>query len=64
MLRSRSHPHTFEERLAEQKARLEKKASPLKSGPERDDLLKKAQQIDTAAHINEWLNSPGLQAPR
>jgi hypothetical protein len=64
MLRSRSHPHTFPERLAEQKARLEKKASQLKPGPERDDLLKKAQQIDTAAEINEWLNSPGLQAPR
>ena len=53
MLRSRSHPHTFEERLAEQKARLEKKASELEPGPERDDLLRKAQQIDTAKHINE-----------
>jgi len=50
--------------LAEQKARLEKKASQLKPGPERDDLLKKAQEIDTAAHIDEWLNSSGLQAPR
>ena len=64
MLRSRSHPQTFGERLAEQKARLEKKASQLNPGPERDDLLKKAKQIDTATHINEWLNSPGLQAPR
>jgi hypothetical protein len=63
-VRSRSHPHTFPERLAEQKARLEKKASQLKPGPERDDLLKKAQQIDTAAEINEWLNSPGRQASR
>ena len=53
MLRSISHPHTFEERLAEQKARLEKKASQLNPGPKRDDLLKKAQQIDTARHINE-----------
>ena len=64
MLSSRSHPQIFEVRLAEQKARLEKKASQLKPGPERDDLLKKAQQIDTATHINEWLNSPGLQSPR
>ncbi len=64
MLRSRSHAQTFQERLAEQKARLEKKASQLNPGPERDDLLKKAKQIDTATHINEWLNSPGLQAPR
>jgi hypothetical protein len=64
MLSSRSHPQIFEVRLAEQKARLEKKASQLKPGPERDDLLKKAQQLDTATHINEWLNSPGLQSPR
>jgi hypothetical protein len=64
MLRSRSHPLTFKERLAEQKVRLEKRASQLDPGPERDDLLKKAQEIDTAAHIDEWLNSAGLQAPR
>ena len=59
----RSPPQTFDERLADQKACLEKKASQLKPGPKRDDLLKKAQQIDTARHINEWLNS-GLQAPK
>ena len=64
MLRSRSHPHTFQERLDAQKAHLEKKASQLKPGPERDDLLRRAEQIDTAKHINEWLNSSGLQPPR
>jgi hypothetical protein len=64
MLRSRSHPQTFAERLTDQKARLEKQASRLAPGPERDDLLRKARQIDTAKDINEWLNSPGLQAPR
>jgi hypothetical protein len=60
----RLHPQTLEERLVEHKARLEKKASRLKPGPERDDILKKAQQIDTAMHMNAWLNSPGLQSPR
>ena len=59
----RSPPQTFDERLADQKACLEKKASKLKPGSERDELLKKAQQIDTARHINEWLNS-GLETPR
>ena len=59
----RSPPQTFDERLADQKACLEKKASQLNPGPKRDDLLKKAQQIDTARHINEWLNS-GLETPR
>jgi hypothetical protein len=64
MLRSRTHPQTFAERLTDQKARLEKQASKLVPGPERDDLLRKARQIDTARDIDEWLNSPGLQAPR
>jgi hypothetical protein len=62
--KSRSHPQTFEERLAEHKMLLEKVASRLKPGPERDNLLRKAQQIDTAAHINEWVNSRGFQSPR
>jgi hypothetical protein len=57
MLRSRLHPHTFEERLAERKARLEQRAHQLKPGAEREELLRKAEQIDTATHINEWLNS-------
>jgi hypothetical protein len=65
MLRSHSHPDsTFEKRLTEHKASLEQKAARLKPGPERDDLLQKVRQIDTATHINEWLNSPGLQVPK
>ena len=55
MLRFISHPHTLEERLAEQKARLGQRAHQLKPGPERDELLKKVGQIDTATHVNEWL---------
>jgi len=34
------------------------------TGIERDDLLRKARQADTAAHINDWANSPGLQSPK
>jgi hypothetical protein len=63
--RSHSHPDsTFEERLADHKASLEQKAARLRPGPERDELLRKAGQIDTAVHINEWLNSRGLKAPK
>jgi hypothetical protein len=62
--RSHSHPDsTFEQRLTEHKAILERKAARLKPGPARDELLRKAQQIDVATHINEWLNC-GLEAPR
>jgi hypothetical protein len=63
MLRSISYPHTLGERLAEQKAHLEQRVHQLKPGPARDELLKKVGQIDTATHVNEWLNS-GLQPPR
>jgi len=38
-------------------------AEKLPPGRDRDALLKKARQLDTASHINEWLSSPGLRAP-
>ena len=28
------------------------------------DSLKKARQADTAAHLDEWANSPGLMPPK
>ncbi len=39
-------------------------ADRLRPGPERDELLKKARQADTASHIDSWANSPGLQPPK
>ena len=39
------------------------KAAQLQPGPEREDLLKRARQADTAAHLDEWANSPGLRPP-
>jgi len=38
-------------------------ASRLRPGPEKEALLKKARQADTAAHIEEWANSRELQPP-
>ena len=64
MLITRSHPHTFAERLADQKATLEQKAARLKPGPERNDVLEKIKQIDVAADIHEWLTSRSPQAPK
>jgi hypothetical protein len=34
------------------------------AGVERATLLRKARQADTAAHIDDWVNSPGLQPPK
>ena len=38
-------------------------ANILPEGAQRDLLLEKARQAETAAHINEWLASPGLRPP-
>jgi hypothetical protein len=43
---------------------LKAKASELRPGPERDALLKRARRADTASHIDEWANSPGLRSPK
>ena len=40
------------------------KAVQLPPGPEKDALLKKARQADTASKIDEWANSRGLQPPK
>ena len=63
MQRRRSVPHTFEENIAAEKAKLEAQIATLKPGPQRDELLKKIRQLETASHMSEWLSSPGLQSP-
>jgi hypothetical protein len=57
------HAKTFEERLQNDAIRLREQARTMPPGKERELLLRKARQIDTAAHINEWLTSPGLRPP-
>jgi hypothetical protein len=63
MQRRRSVPHTFEENIAAEKAKLEAQIAQLKPGPEMGALLKKIRQLETASHMSEWLSSPGLRAP-
>jgi hypothetical protein len=63
MQRRRSVPHTFEENIAAEKAKLEAQVAEVKPGPQKDALLRKIRQLDTAAHMSEWLSSPGLQPP-
>jgi hypothetical protein len=54
----------LKDRLALFAKDVEEKASQLAPGPERDALLEKARQADTAAHFDDWANSPGLQPPK
>jgi cell division protein FtsB len=64
MQRRRSAPHTFEENIAAEKAKLEAQIAKLKPGPQLDALRKEIRQLDTAAHIGDWLSSPGLASPK
>jgi len=54
----------LELRLADQAERLRKEAKGTPPGIEREKLLRRARQAETAAHMQEWLTSPGLQPPK
>lgn len=55
---------SLQDRLASFAKHLREKAVKLAPGAEKDDLLIRASQADTAAHMDEWMNSPGLQPPK
>jgi hypothetical protein len=56
---------TFQERLVEEARRFKEAAERLPPGSHAQELLlRRARQAETASHINEWLTSPGLQAPQ
>jgi hypothetical protein len=54
---------TFPDRLTKEAERLRQEAEASPPGPQRDELLRKARQAETALPINEWISSPGLRAP-
>jgi hypothetical protein len=54
---------SLKDRLASFANEARKRAEDLPPGPAKDDLLRKARQADTATHLEEWVNSPGLQPP-
>jgi hypothetical protein len=60
---SRTSRPTFEERVTQATKDLEDQAWRLPPGPERDNLLRRARQMTTASHMQEWLSSPGLRSP-
>jgi hypothetical protein len=64
MLRRRiKHPEAVQQRLLKEAQRLRDKARLLPPGPAREVALRKARQTETAAHLTDWLRSPGLKAP-
>jgi hypothetical protein len=50
-------------RLTEESQRLRKEAQGTPPGIARDRLIRRARQAETAAHMQEWLRSPGLKPP-
>jgi len=58
------HQKTFEERLAEEAVRFRDAAMDLPPGMQRELLLRRARQAETASRMSDWLRSPGLQRPR
>jgi hypothetical protein len=59
---SKSPP--LHERIADEKKRVEAAIALLGPGLIRNKLLQKIRQLDVAGHMDRWLSSPGLQAPR
>jgi hypothetical protein len=55
---------SFPVRLEQEAKSLTYRAHKLQPGRERDKMLSKARQLEVAVDINEWLSSPGLQAPK
>jgi hypothetical protein len=55
---------SLDQRLTEEAARFRKEARGTPPGAERERLIRLARRAETACHMNEWLNSPGLQQPK
>ena len=53
----------LEARLSDEAQALREQAESLPPGPDREALHRKARQAETAAHLSEWLSSPGLRSP-
>ena len=53
----------LQDRLALHALRLNEEADTLRPGAERDAVIRRARQAETASHLDDWLFSPGLRAP-
>jgi hypothetical protein len=66
MFRQRRVKQTMalKDRLASFAEEAREKARRLRPGKKQHDMLRRADRADTAAHIDEGANSPGLQVPK
>jgi hypothetical protein len=54
---------SLKERLLAEAQHQRYEAELLPYGPVQDAAIKRARQIEVAAHMDDWLNSPGLRPP-
>jgi hypothetical protein len=55
---------SIEEKWHDQAEVCKREAAKLPYGKEREELLRRARQLETASHVNGWLSSPGLSPPK
>ncbi len=65
IMRRRRYKQTvpFKDRLAAFAKDLREEAAALPAGQQRDELLKRARRANTAAHLDDWVNSAELRPP-
>jgi hypothetical protein len=54
---------TLEQKWHQLSEAAKKEAEKLPHGKEREALLRKARQLETASQIDQWISSPALQPP-
>jgi hypothetical protein len=59
-----THQQPLQQRLENEAMRLRTQARGTHPGIERDRLIRRARQAETASHMDEWLRSPALDRPK
>jgi hypothetical protein len=54
----------LQDRLALHALRLKEEAQALRPGAERDAMIRRARQAETASQLDGWVSSLGLQSPK
>jgi hypothetical protein len=59
-----NHQTTLQDRISEWTVGVRAEAATMPPGRDRDELLRKLRQAETAMHLQDWANSPGLAPPK
>ena len=64
MRRRFKQTETLEQRLSSTAARLREEAKRAPPGMDKEQLIRRARQAESASHMSQWLRSPELQPPK